>query len=70
VPKEAHGKKKVVPPRKNHHMEGFDEALQDALDDAAANWGEKDFNARVTFELTGTRNPGAVPEYRVKLTEI
>jgi hypothetical protein len=43
-------------------MANFELAMKDALD----NWsGSGDDNARVTFEVTVTPNPGGVKEYRV-----
>jgi len=51
-------------------MEGFEKALQKALNEAADTWDEATFKAKVTFEISGTKNPGAVPEYRVTLTEL
>jgi hypothetical protein len=62
------GKEKSHPPRKHDHVPGFEAAFKKACDEAADAWG--DCEVRVTFEASVKRNPGAVGEYRVKLTEI
>jgi len=56
------GKHRPPNPAKRDHMANFELAMKDALD----NWsGSGDDNARVTFEVTVTPNPGGVKEYRV-----
>ena len=62
----AEGKKKFDTPQKDKHMVNFEAALKNALED----WEpSKDRNeAKVTFEVSVSPNPGGIKEYRIKLT--
>jgi hypothetical protein len=58
------------PGPKDNNMAGFNAAFKKAMQDAAGKWGDGAWKAKVEFEVTHKPNPGAVGEYRVKLTEI
>jgi len=52
------------------HSDGFDKALDKAVG-AASKWGPGQHYVKVTYEARiDVTNPGAIGEYRVKLTEI
>jgi len=51
--------------QKDHHMEHFGEALQDALDQ----WGGTDLEKiQVTFTAMVSPNPGGIKEYIATIT--
>lgn len=60
------------PPNKNSkHADGFDQAMEEALKDAAGNWGAGTHRALMTFEVSvEITNPGHVGEYRVILEPV
>jgi hypothetical protein len=63
----AHGRfpsdgSKLNPPWKKDHMQGFEEAMKDALKGWQAS---QDQDVGVTFQVTVSPNPGGIKEYRV-----
>jgi hypothetical protein len=54
------------PPAKNNHFNGFDAAMQDALNEWS-NDATQDQVVRVTFAVKATKNPGGVKEYHVTI---
>jgi len=64
----AKGSKKPQPPNKKH-WENFNDALEQALNDADGKWGAGRTDATVHFEVdVETKSPGNIHEYRVILT--
>ena len=56
------------PPHKgwNDHKQGFDKAMEDALKNAAREWPNGTYDARVTQRATvEVTNPAEIGEYRV-----
>jgi hypothetical protein len=63
----AKGKKEFKTPQKDKHMDNFEAALKDALEDWDPYKGDKT-ESKVTFEISVSPNPGGIKEYRIKLT--